>query len=131
MWTYTEQPQHMALLLGFYALILGCTFLLGYWCGRRGLEVVERRAPTAAAQEQPQKISTMEYQVMKSHLMNRSVLDMAALCSRLGFSPGRATKETMVMAVLAEHDFKIDQLEEKPHIDKIVVYRGGRRWAHI
>ena len=125
----TDQPQHLALLLGFYTLILGCTFLLGYLRGRRGLEVVERRAPTAAAQEQPQEISTMEYQVMKSHLMNRSYIDLIALCSRLGFSPGRATKETMAMAVLAEHDFKIDQLEEKPHIDKMIAYRGGRRWA--
>ena len=96
-------------MLGFYALILGCTFLLGYWRGRRGLEVVERRAPTAAAQEQPQKISTLECQAMKSHLMIRSVLDLVALCSRLGFSPGRATKETMVMAVS----------------------RGGRRWARV
>ena len=68
-----------------------------------------------------------EHQVAKSHLLSRSVIELQTLCSRVGIAPGRATKECMVLALLAEHGFSLQQLEDQVRVDRLIADRRGGR----
>ena len=68
-----------------------------------------------------------EHQVAKSHLLSRSVIELQTLCSRVGIAPGRATKECMVLALLAEHSFSLQQLEDQVRVDRLIADRRGGR----
>ena len=69
--------------------------------------------------------SGTSYVVARELLQKYLVADLVKLCERAGLSPGRATKETMARALLAEVELSQHELERKIPIDRLTLHRGG------
>ena len=129
--------------LAILAMVLAvcCAFLFGFWSGGGMRASIASRivapqiepgtqttmpTPTQTTQIEPGTQTTMKYQLVKAQLNARTVPELTSLFVRvMGFSPGRATKMTLVLAMVAEHDFEPIELQSRP-IDQVVAHRGGR-----
>ena len=112
--------------LAILAMVLAvcCAFLFGFWSGGGMRASIASRI--VAPQIEPGTQTTMKYQLVKAQLNARTVPELTSLFARvMGFSPGRATKMTLVLAMVAEHDFEPIELQSRP-IDQVVAHRGGR-----
>ena len=67
-----------------------------------------------------------EHYTTKNLLMRRSVVELQCLCARVRLSPGRATKECMVLALMAEHEFLVHQLQGHARVEQLVASRRRR-----